>query len=204
MPELEPCVACEEGADADFPCLTACVPYIHCVGKGCANKKAAACDVLKSVPVSTDARKVSKAEKACGKDSKGAACVKECMPGIQCVIDHFAGAEAMSGCAAWVGACKDTFEPQTAVVITTTAKPATAVITTAKPTTTVTTTAKPTTTTTTRVSQTDKCPSDNVEKCSSTDPVKCPPACLDDNGEGKADVGFLKACMQWLKCFGNF
>ena len=113
LPELEPCVACEAGAKVDFPCVTACVPYIHCVGKGCSNKKALACDVLKTHPVSTDGKKVVKAKKACSKDASSPACVRECMPGIRCVIDHFAGAKATTGCATWVSACKATFAPPT-------------------------------------------------------------------------------------------
>ena len=109
LPELQPCVACEDGAEADFPCLMACMPYVHCVGKGCGDEKAAACEVLKSVAVVTNARKVARAENACSKDAKGPNCVRDCMPGIRCVIDHFAGGQETSGCSVWLNACKNAF-----------------------------------------------------------------------------------------------
>ena len=111
VPLVVPCVACTLGAPADFTCMSSCVPYIHCIGKGCSNAKAKPCEVLAAVPVSTRTTNLQKAKDGCRSDPSRSSCVKACFPGIKCIINSFSDASEANGglCSEWVSACKGTF-----------------------------------------------------------------------------------------------
>ena len=111
VPSIVPCVACTLGKPADFTCMSSCVPYIHCIGKGCSNAKAKPCEVLAAVPVSTQRKDLQKAQDECRSDPSRSSCVKACLPGIKCIINNFSGVSEAKGtvCSEWVSTCKGAF-----------------------------------------------------------------------------------------------